>query len=101
MPTNQKMSSLLVAPVFFHLKKIMALFLSILVPDGHIALIVLDSQIVPAHLLRLVLSFIYTNELSDLDEVWEAKSYCQLASDSELIKDGVKTKDFKYRRLKR
>ena len=58
------------------------------VPEGHIALIVLDSQIIPAHLLRVVLSFIYTNELSDLDES-DTQTNCQLASDSELSKDSV------------
>ena len=58
------------------------------VPEGHIALIVLDSQIIPAHLLRVVLSFIYTNELSDLDES-DTQTNCQLASDSELSKDRV------------
>jgi hypothetical protein len=53
------------------------------VPTGHIALIVLDSQIIPAHLLRVVLMFIYTSELIDL-ETQEAQKVCELASDHEL-----------------
>ena len=57
-------------------------------PEGHVALIVLDSKIIPAHLLRVVLMFIYTSELIDL-EVQEAQKVCQLASDAELSEPPV------------
>lgn len=52
-------------------------------PNGHISLIVLDSSIIPGHLLKVVLAFIYTNELSAL-ETDSPQKPCDLASDSEL-----------------
>lgn len=61
------------------------------VPEGHIALIVLDSKIIPAHLLKVVLMFIYTGELIELESP-EAQKVCQLASDAELSEPWVDKK---------
>ncbi|CBY43257.1 unnamed protein product, partial [Oikopleura dioica] len=52
-------------------------------PLGHISLVVLDSSIIPSHLLKIVLSFFYTNELPSLD-MDSSESSCDLASDCEL-----------------